>query len=535
MNPSTHDNITLIPAKHETVTPASHGPLKRVAAYCRVSTDEENQQSSYATQISYYTELINSHVDWQLAGIFADEGISGTRTKNRTQFNNMIRMARRRRIDLILCKSISRFARNTVDCLDYVRELKALGVAVIFEKENINTAEITSEFAISLYASFAQAESESISKNVTWGIEKSFREGHVRYQLQNVLGYRLGDNGQPIIIEEEAETVRYIFRQFAAGYGVTEIARYLTEKAVPRRNGQTTWNRNHIYQILKNEKYVGDAILQKTYTVNCLTHERAKNTGQRPMVLVQDCHEPIIDRKTYDMVHLELEKRRRNAKRSSPEKGTYQTKYCLSRLLTCPFCGGAYKRTTWMRQGEKCGVWRCRNRMEGKPCPLSPSYHEDRLHRAILEAIALLKQTDTGIPTEGSCALSDDSEVLHLDTQINALLSEMTAIESERDAIIDGMNGYVLEAMSQALRDLNRRESDAAEALEALQQQKDELRRQQIKSEVAVKLLADIEPPDTFDDVLMEKILLKVEAVSKRQVCVYFHGGYHIKVTVPRC
>ena len=174
MNHNTTDTITIIPARHKSILHDSSAPMKRVAAYCRVSTEQENQQNSYAIQIHYYTDFINSHINWQLVGIFADEGISGTRTKNRTQFNHMIRMARQHKIDLILCKSISRFARNTVDCLKYVRELKALGVTVIFEKEHINTDEITSEFAISLYASFAQAESESISRNFTVGIEKSF-------------------------------------------------------------------------------------------------------------------------------------------------------------------------------------------------------------------------------------------------------------------------------------------------------------------------------------------------------------------------
>ena len=257
-----------------------------VAAYCRVSTDEENQKNSYSTQISYYTDYITSNPDWQLAGIYADEGISGTMTKNRTQFNKMIRAAKNKKIDIILCKSISRFARNTVDCLDYVRELRSLGVTVIFEKENINTSSMS-----------------------------------------------------------------------------------------------------HVYQILQNEKYVGDAILQKTYTVNCITHDRKKNHGQKPMYLIQDCHDAIIDRKTYDTVRLELEKRRRDAKKGTKEKGRYVTKYCLSRLLICPYCGGFYKRTTWLEKGGKIGVWRCKNRMEGKRCPNSSSYHEDALQRAVISAV----------------------------------------------------------------------------------------------------------------------------------------------------
>ena len=205
---------------------------------------------------------------------------------------------------------------------------------------------MTSEFAISLYASFAQAESESISKNVTWGIEKRFREGKVRYHLRQMLGYRMGDDGKPYIVEEEAETVRTIFRMYADGYSSSEIAVYLTEHGAKRWNGSAEWNRNHVYQILQNEKYSGDAILQKIYTVDCLTHERADNNGQKPKYYVQDCHEAIVDRETYDKVRLELEKRRIDAKRGKKEKEKYHTKYCLSRLLFCHYCGGAYKRTT---------------------------------------------------------------------------------------------------------------------------------------------------------------------------------------------
>ena len=303
-------NITLIPAKRDLNTGLSHGITAKVAAYCRVSTEQENQQNSYATQISYYTDYITSNPDWQLAGIYADEGISGTMTKNRTQFNKMIRAAKNKKIDIILCKSISRFARNTVDCLDYVRELRSLGVTVIFEKENINTSSMSSEFAISLYASFAQAESESISKNITWGIERSFREGNVRYKFDQMLGYRLDENKQPCIVEDEAEIVRLIFSDYAMGYGATKIARKLTEMGARRRNGSTQWTRNHVYQVLKNEKYVGDAILQKTYTANCLTHDRRKNNGQKPKYFIQDCHEAIVDRSTYDTVRLELEKKK---------------------------------------------------------------------------------------------------------------------------------------------------------------------------------------------------------------------------------
>ena len=204
----TASNVTVIPAKSQTANNRSQYKQLRVAAYCRVSTEQEEQQNSYQVQIAYYTDLINSKKEWMLAGIFADEGISGTQTKKRTEFNRMIRMCKQKKIDLILTKSISRFARNTVDCLEYVRQLKDLGIGVIFEKENINTLTMTSEFMIALYGSFAQAESESISKNVSFGVQMAFKEGKVRYNFKYLLGYRKGDDGKPEIIPEEAEIVR---------------------------------------------------------------------------------------------------------------------------------------------------------------------------------------------------------------------------------------------------------------------------------------------------------------------------------------
>ena len=196
---STAPNVTVIPAKVQTTENRDKYHQLIVAAYCRVSTEQEEQQNSYQVQIAYYTDLINRKKEWTLAGVFADEGISGTQTKKRTEFNRMIRMCKNKKIDLVITKSISRFARNTVDCLEYVRQLKDLGIGVIFEKENINTLTMTSEFMIALYGSFAQAESESISKNVSWGKEKAYREGKVSFQYKYLLGYKKGADGKPEI------------------------------------------------------------------------------------------------------------------------------------------------------------------------------------------------------------------------------------------------------------------------------------------------------------------------------------------------
>lgn len=226
----TAPNVTVIPAKVQTTENRDKYHQLRVAAYCRVSTEQEEQQNSFAVQVAYYTDLINKKKEWTLAGIFADEGISGTQTKKRTEFNRMIRMCKKKKIDLIITKSISRFSRNTVDCLQYIRQLKELGIGVIFEKENINTLTMTSEFMIALYGSFAQAESESISKNILWGKEKAYREGKVPFQYKKLLGYRKGADGKPEIVPEEAETVRSIFNLYLDGYTLLNIAQILMDQ-----------------------------------------------------------------------------------------------------------------------------------------------------------------------------------------------------------------------------------------------------------------------------------------------------------------
>ena len=239
--------VTMIPAtkKVNTENVDKYHQI-RVAAYCRVSTEQEEQQNSYQVQIDYYTQLINQNKEWELAGIFADEGISGTQTKRRTEFNKMIRLCKKRKIDLVLCKSISRFARNTVDTLEYVRQLKDLGIGVVFEKENINTLTMTSEFMIALYGSFAQAESESISKNVSWGVEKAFRDGRVRYNLNSLYGYRKGEDGKPEIIPEEAEVVRLIYRLYLDGLTLRQISKHLNPY-VDRRNRESTASNRYDY------------------------------------------------------------------------------------------------------------------------------------------------------------------------------------------------------------------------------------------------------------------------------------------------
>jgi DNA invertase Pin-like site-specific DNA recombinase len=391
----THERrITLIPANPSLSQSGTSGAaaLLRVAAYCRVSTDDDEQLTSYKNQILHYTDIISSNANWTMAGIFADEGITGTSTKKRVEFQKLMELCRRGKVDLILTKSISRFSRNTLDSISYVRKLKSWGVGVIFQKENINTLHMSGEMVFTVLSAFAQAESESISENVKWGKRNSYKNGKIPFQYGRLLGYEKGDDGRPRIAEDQAVAVRKIFSMFLAGYSITRIKDGLEAESVPSASGKPEWSQSVIRYILSNEKYIGDVLLQKTYVEDCISKRIVKNNGIVPQYYVSNNHDPIIPRDTFYKVQEELA--RRSSKRGVAEKnvktnrGKYSAKYALTECLTCGECGTRYRRVTWARGGKKKIVWRCISRLEHGTayCKSSPSIEEDRLHTAVLEA-----------------------------------------------------------------------------------------------------------------------------------------------------
>ena len=396
--------VRVIPAtKKLTAVGGSRHGRQRVAAYCRVSTDSEEQLNSYEAQKAYYTQKIEENPDWELAGIFADKGLSGTSMKKRDNFNKMIAACRRGRIDTILTKSLSRFARNTVDCLETVRMLKAHGIGVIFEKENINTLTESSEFLITLFSGFAQAESESLSKNIIWGKEESKKAGKVPFQYKKLLGYRKGADGKPEIDPEEAETVRRIYRRYLDGCSLSQIQQELEADHVPTAQAVQRWSYQVIRNILTNERYIGDAMLGKTFTTDCISKRVKKNNGERGQSYVENNHPAIIPRELFYRVREEMTRRASKRKvmqrHGKTEQGKYSAKYALSELLVCGECGTPYKRCTWARNGKKRIVWRCVSRLEfgTKYCHNSPTLDEEKLHRAIQEAVNEFAQAETEV------------------------------------------------------------------------------------------------------------------------------------------
>ena len=526
-------NVRIIPAKQQVVDGKPQFKRLNVAAYCRVSTEQEEQQNSYENQIEYYTNYISSNPEWALAGIFADEGISGTQTKNRTEFNRMIRMCKKKKIDLVLCKSTSRFSRNTVDCLDYIRLLKSLGIGVIFEKENINTLTAQSEFILSLYSSFAQAESESISKNITLGNQMAFKEGKVRYNYKYLLGYKEGDDGKPVIIQEEADIIQLIFKLYIDGGSTHTIAQELNNKKYPTRSKSGKWSAMLIKRILQNEKYIGDCLLQKTYTIDCISHKAVKNNGERPMYYVSDCHPAIIDKNTFNIVQQEIA--RRNAKRSVctntvTEHGRYNSKYALTELLICGKCGTAYRRCRWTSHNRDRTVWRCINRLEHGPkyCN-SPTIDEEPLHNAIVRAI---------------------NEFYNCSDDVANIL------KSAADAVLSGANDGEIKQIEQRLKDIDQARNDfvnliatgacAPDSLDnefaTLYSEEESLSQKLISlkaqantesDELANEIKADIDNSSfelqQYNDVLVRKVIECVKVLSKEEISVTFKCGYEIK------
>lgn len=441
---NTTPTVIFIPAKPEVVR-ASKRQL-RVAAYCRVSTDDEEQLTSYEAQKNYYTDKIMTNKEWTMAGIFADEGITGTSARKRPEFLRMIRQCKQGKIDIVLTKSISRFARNTVDCLNYVRALKELGIAVIFEKENMNTLEIDSEILITMLGAFAQSESESISANVRWGIRQAMKEGKATIQYKYLYGYRKGDDSKPEIIPDQAEVVRKIYDLFLSGTPVRGIQEYLNANSVPNINGEPKWARSAIDSILTNEKYCGDVLLQKTYIDDCINKKVKKNTGQLPMYLVQNHHEGIISRETFDATQAELARRsagKSPSKKNAPTgRSRYSSKYALSDRLYCGECGTRYQRCTWRnRDGSKRIVWRCVSRVDygNKYCHDSPTLDEEPLHRAILAAInSAVKDKDNivynlkaAMEKELAPAAGQQLSLSEIDNRLEQLNTEFSKVLAE--------------------------------------------------------------------------------------------------------
>ncbi|MBF4482283.1 MAG: recombinase family protein [Dehalococcoides mccartyi] len=358
-------NVTVIPArKHTRKNNDEEKPKLRVAAYCRVSTDSEEQATSYDAQIEHYTNYINGHPDWELGGIFADDGISGTNTKKREEFNRLIDECMAGNIDMVITKSISRFARNTLDCLKYIRQLKDKNIAVYFEKENINSMDSKGEVMLTIMASLAQQESQSLSQNVKLGLQYRYQQGEIQVNCKWFLGYTKDENKKLVVVPEEAKVIKRIYREYLEGASMLKIARGLEADSIKNGAGREKWHTSNINQILRNEKYIGDALLQKTYTVDFLSKKRVKNNGIVPQYYVENSHEAIIPREIFMQVQEELIRRRCVHLSKNGNKRSFSSTHCFANIIICGNCGEIFRRVHWNNRGKKSIVWRCVSRLE---------------------------------------------------------------------------------------------------------------------------------------------------------------------------
>lgn len=536
--PTMTPTLIVIPATPQTVQARNPHRQLRVAAYCRVSTSDEEQLTSYEAQKTYYTEKIMTNPEWTMAGLYADEGITGTMARKRPEFLKMIRKCRRRQIDVILTKSISRFARNTVDCLNYIRELKALDIAIIFEKENINTMEMDSEIIVTMMGAFAQSESESISQNVTWGMRQAMKEGRVNFKYKQTYAYERGEDDTPKIIPKEAEVVRKIYDAYLAGASCDAIRDMLAAEGILTPKGKSHWEQQVIRGILKNEKYAGDVLMQKTFVKDCITKKAVKNNGQLPKYLVKNHHAPIIDRKTFEKVQAEMARR---AGKSATTEATcpsgfskYSCKFALNELLICGECGTVYSRRTWINGGQKKIVWRCKSRVDygKKYCKHSPSLEEGRLQTAILAAInRLMTNRDAVI-----AAVTDGLRIeftAQAGGKADPMLLEKRIAELQR-ATLDLMNV----AMSSTDPDsFDGRFRELTEELESLREQLGALRQEQDGADPVEERIADIREAlmnapfevTEWSESIIRQLIDTIKVMDKDKLLVIFKGGMEIE------
>ncbi len=526
--------VVIIPAKSQ--EEIKQTKRLRVAAYCRVSTDEDEQINSYKAQIEYYTEKISKNPEWQMAGIFADEGISGTQAKKRPEFLKMIKLCRQGKIDLILTKSFSRFARNTLDSIDYIRELRALGIGVVSEKENMNTLNEDSEMLITILSCFAQAESESISKNVSWGIHQSFKNGNVPMQYSRLLGYRKSEDGKAEIVPDEAEVVKEIYRCYLDGMSMNLIADRLNEKGLKTKKNNSPYRKAVIQRILTNEKYTGDAILQKTYVTDCITKKTRKNNGELPMYIVKNHHEPIISRDDFNRVQEEMA--RRSAKRNiadkltKTEQGKYSAKYALSELLFCGECGAHYRRVTWTAKGFKEIKWRCISRIQygKKKCHDSPTIDEQPLHRAIVSAINEFCEVKDDVAKVLRESVTEEFDI-NLNGSIQAAQQRIDELAHNIDELIKLAS--VPESAAAAMTDIKKFSEEMKalrEFIEAEKLKQANAEHSTVEFDMMLKRLENENFAITeYDDVVVRQLIEKITVMDKNTITVTFKGGFEVR------
>ena len=514
----------------------------RVAAYCRVSTELEQQQSSYDIQIEYYTRHIMQNPNWIFAGVFADDGRSAANTFRRDDFNQLMDQCLKGKVDMVITKSISRFARNTVDCISWVRKLKEKNVAVYFEKENLNTLDDSTEMILTILSSQAQEESRAISTNVKWGYARKFEKGESTRQRS--YGFRKAPTGEMCIVEEEAAVIRNMARWFLDGDSLERIKHRLEEAGIETTTGKKTWSTGTIYNILTNEKIMGDVLLQKTFTADYLTKRRVKNSGQQKQYYVKNHHEAIIPKTVYYKIQEEIARRsslkKAGTRKGKTAQGVYSSKYALTGIMVCNECGAHYRRTTWAKNGKKVIVWRCINRLEHgtKRCHESPTLKEEVIQEAIMGKLHSLS-----IDQEEENFLNGVKE----DILRAAKVVGGACTEEEIDKTIEELRDQLMDYVGMAARE-HGGENWYSDRMRKLGLQISELKRRRESIREQEKIRDEYEYLDQeisriigetggatgaeFDNIFIRQIVREIRVISKNKLQIQLRTGMVLDVNL---
>ena len=518
--------VTPIPASVNrfSTVPLSENRKKRVAGYARVSTDMEEQQTSYEAQVDHYTQHIKSNPEWEFIEVYADEGISATSTKKRDGFNRMVADALAGEIDLIITKSVSRFARNTVDTLTTVRKLKEKGVEVYFEKENIHTLDSKGELLITIMSSLAQDESRNISENTTWGKRKQIADGKIFLPYSRFLGYEKGEDGLPKIVEPEAKIIRQIYALYLQGKTHNIIARQFTEQEIPTPAGKKKWNVSTVMSILQNEKYMGHAMLQKYMTVDFLTKKVKRNEGEVQQFYVENSHPAIIAPETFELVQSEIKRRRAIGK---PHTGLH----VFSGKIICGECGSFYGSKTWHSNSKyKRTVWQCNGKYgrKSKSGCTTPHLNETDIQQIFIKAFNQIFRNKTQL-------LADYNEIIQTLTDTTATDQESEVLREECRVAAEMIQQCVTEnaRVAQSQADYQKRYNALYKRYDKAKAQLDKMaatkQEQDIKKEILQRLIADINQQEgiltEFNEELWYATVQDVTVNFAEGVAVTFKDG----------
>lgn len=521
--------ITVIPQTRNifSAAPISSVSKRKVAGYARVSTDSDEQFTSYEAQVEYYTNYIKSNPRWEFVGVYTDEGISGLNTKHRDGFNQMIADALDGKIELIVTKSVSRFARNTVDSLTTIRKLKEKGVEVYFEKESIWTFDSKGELLLTIMSSLAQEESRSISENVTWSVRKRFADGRVSVPYSMFLGYDKGPDGNLVINPEEAKIVVLIYQLFMGGKSTSLIAKHLTEQGIPSPGGKPEWHSTTVRSILTNEKYKGDALLQKTFTVDYLSKKMKTNTGEIPQYYVEGNHEAIISPEEFDLVQAEIERRKKYGKYIS-------TTSIFSSRIICSECGCFYGQKVWHSNDKyRKLVWRCNGKFKkGQKKCTTPVTDEEQIKRMFMKAYFQLESCRDKVLADVKKMLVSITDSSEIDEQIDSREAELEELSTLiRAAIQSNASQANMQDSFDAKFERLRERYDATEAaISDLRQQKAELLNRQRRITMFLRGFEREEPSEMWDERLWVTTLDSATIFPDGSMEFRFYNGQSILV-----